>query len=92
MPVADIMARNPTAIVLSGGPSSVYADGAPQVDPALLTTGVPTLGICYGFQAMAAALGGDVARTGLSEFGRTTVSIGSGGTLLAGLPPRRRSG
>jgi GMP synthase (glutamine-hydrolysing) len=86
MPVADILDRNPTAIILSGGPSSVYADGAPQVDAALLTTGVPTLGICYGFQAMAAALGGDVARTGLSEFGRTTVSIGSAGTLLAGLP------
>ncbi|MGH8824342.1 MAG: glutamine-hydrolyzing GMP synthase [Jiangellaceae bacterium] len=87
MPVADIVARNPAAIILSGGPSSVYANGAPQVDAALLTTGVPTLGICYGFQAMAAALGGGVARTGLSEFGRTTVSIGSGGTLLAGLPP-----
>ncbi|HEX6577333.1 MAG TPA: glutamine-hydrolyzing GMP synthase [Jiangellaceae bacterium] len=87
MPVADIVARNPAAIILSGGPSSVYANGAPQVDAALLTTGVPTLGICYGFQAMAAALGGEVARTGLSEFGRTTVSVGSGGTLLAGLPP-----
>jgi GMP synthase (glutamine-hydrolysing) len=86
-PVADIVARNPAAIILSGGPSSVYADGAPQVDAGLLTTGVPTLGICYGFQAMAAALGGEVARTGLSEFGRTTVSIGSGGALLAGLPP-----
>ncbi|HMG31423.1 MAG TPA: glutamine-hydrolyzing GMP synthase [Jiangellaceae bacterium] len=85
-PVAALLAREPKAIILSGGPSSVYADGAPQVDPALLTTGVPTFGICYGFQAMAAALGGEVERTGLSEFGRTTVAIGSGGTLLAGLP------
>jgi GMP synthase (glutamine-hydrolysing) len=85
-PVADLMARNPTAIILSGGPASVYADRAPQVDPALLTTGVPTFGICYGFQAMAAALGGEVARTGLSEFGRTEISISSAGTLLAGLP------
>jgi len=57
------------AVVLSGGPSSVYASDAPAVDPALFSAGVPVLGICYGFQAMAAALGGTVARTGLSEFG-----------------------
>jgi GMP synthase (glutamine-hydrolysing) len=64
----------------------VYADGAPQVDAELLTTGVPTFGICYGFQAMALTLGGDVARTGLSEFGRTAVRIENAGTLLTGLP------
>ena len=86
MPVAEMIARRPRAIILSGGPSSVYADGAPQVDAELLTTGVPTFGICYGFQAMALTLGGDVARTGLSEFGRTTVRIGNAGTLLTGLP------
>jgi GMP synthase (glutamine-hydrolysing) len=86
MPVAEMIARRPRAIILSGGPSSVYAEGAPQVDAELLTTGVPTFGICYGFQAMALTLGGDVAQTGMSEFGRTTVRIENAGTLLAGLP------
>ena len=86
VPVAQLLARRPAAIILSGGPASVYTPGAPQVDAALLTTGVPTFGICYGFQAMALALGGKVARTGLSEFGRTTVDVDAGGTLLAGLP------
>src|SRR3954447_22770604 len=56
MPVADMLARDPAAIVLSGGPSSVYEPGAPQVDPALFEAGVPVFGICYGFQAMARAL------------------------------------
>ena len=69
--VAEIVARRPKAIILSGGPQSVYAPGAPQVDPGLFDLGLPTFGICYGFQAMARALGGDVAKTGLSEFGRT---------------------
>lgn len=84
--VAQIMAKAPSAIILSGGPQSVYAPGAPQVDPALFAQGVPVFGICYGFQAMADALGGRVARTGLSEFGRTTASVDAPGTLLAGLP------
>ena len=75
MPVEEMLAKDPAAVILSGGPSSVYAEGAPQVDPALFTTGVPTFGICYGFQAMAAALGGEVARTGLSEFGRTELRV-----------------
>jgi GMP synthase (glutamine-hydrolysing) len=77
MPVDAMLARRPTAIVLSGGPSSVYADGAPQADPALFTSGVPTFGICYGFQAMALALGGVVERTGLSEFGGTPLQVTS---------------
>src|SRR5579875_3142404 len=86
-PVAELLARRPKAIILSGGPSSVYAEGAPQVDPALFDAGVPTFGICYGFQAMASALGGDVRRTGLSEFGATRLSVaGDGGVLFAGLP------
>ncbi len=86
MPVADLLAKKPKAIVLSGGPSSVYAEGAPQVDPALFEAGVPVFGICYGFQAMAAALGGEVARTGLSEFGGTTLTVTQPGALLAGQP------
>jgi GMP synthase (glutamine-hydrolysing) len=84
--VADIVARKPAAIVLSGGPQSVYADGAPQVDPALFDAGIPVFGICYGFQAMARALGGDVARTGLSEFGRTVITVDEPGHLLADVP------
>ena len=86
MPVGDMLARQPKAIILSGGPASVYADGAPAVDASLFEVGVPAFGICYGFQAMAQALDGTVARTGLSEFGRATVTIATPGTLLAGLP------
>ncbi|MFM8516138.1 MAG: glutamine-hydrolyzing GMP synthase [Actinomycetota bacterium] len=83
---AEVLAREPSAIILSGGPASVYADGAPHLDPAILTTGVPVFGICYGFQAMAAALGGKVARTGLSEFGRTPLAVRDPGALFRGLP------
>ena len=66
-----VRARNPYALVLSGGPASVYSDGAPHVDPRLFELGVPTLGICYGMQLMALELGGRVDRTGVSEFGKT---------------------
>ena len=83
--VEEIKARDPQAIVLSGGPASVYADGAPQLDPALFGLGVPVFGICYGFQAMAQALGGTVARTGTSEYGRTDLNV-LGGQLHSGLP------
>jgi GMP synthase (glutamine-hydrolysing) len=87
MPVEAMLAKRPKAIVLSGGPSSVYAEGAPQVDRGLFEAGVPIFGICYGFQAMAQALGGEVRNTGLSEFGATQLSVpGDGGVLLAGLP------
>ena len=86
MPVAEMLARGPAAIVLSGGPSSVYEPGAPEVDPALFAAGVPVLGICYGFHAMARALGGRVTRTGLREFGDTTLTVrGEGGVLLRDL-------
>ena len=67
--VAGILAKRPAAVVLSGGPSSVYEPGAPQLDVALLQAGVPVFGICYGFMAMAQALGGTVARTGQREYG-----------------------
>jgi GMP synthase (glutamine-hydrolysing) len=85
-PAAELAARRPKAIILSGGPSSVYADGAPQVETDLFSQGVPVLGICYGFQAMAQALGGVVERTGQSEFGRTSLTVSDPGALLAGQP------
>jgi GMP synthase (glutamine-hydrolysing) len=83
--VDEIKAKDPRAIVLSGGPASVYADGAPQLDPALFDLGVPVFGICYGFQAMAQALGGTVAHTGTSEYGRTELKV-TGGQLHSDLP------
>jgi GMP synthase (glutamine-hydrolysing) len=82
---AEIRARNPLALVLSGGPASVYADEAPRVDPAIFELGVPTLGICYGMQLMAQELGGRVERTGVSEFGKTDLRTHEG-ALFAGLP------
>jgi len=66
-----VRARNPYALILSGGPASVYADNAPRVDPRIFELGIPTLGICYGMQLMALDLGGRVDRTGVSEFGKT---------------------
>ena len=66
---AEVRAKNPSAIILSGGPASVYAPGAPDFDDDILQLGIPVLGICYGFQAMAQGLGGTVARTGGSEYG-----------------------
>jgi GMP synthase (glutamine-hydrolysing) len=83
--VEEIKARDPAAIVLSGGPASVYAEGAPQLDPAVFDLGVPVFGICYGFQAMAQVLGGTVAHTGTSEYGRTELKV-LGGELHSGLP------
>ena len=72
---AEIAAKEPAAIILSGGPASVYADGAPGIDPALFDTGVPVFGICYGFQAMAQALGGRVDQTGRREYGATELTV-----------------
>ena len=73
--VAEILAKKPKAVILSGGPSSVYAEGAPNVGAELFRAGVPTLGICYGFQAMARALGGVVEQTGGREYGRTALEV-----------------
>src|SRR5881394_2204430 len=82
---AEARARNPRALVLSGGPASVYAEGAPRIDPELFSLGVPTLGICYGMQLMAQELGGAVERTGVSEFGKTALRAPRG-ALFKGLP------
>jgi GMP synthase (glutamine-hydrolysing) len=73
---AEVAARRPAAVILSGGPASVYADGAPDVDPGVFGLGVPTLGICYGMQLMAQHLGGEVESNDVSEYGKTEVSLG----------------
>ncbi|MCZ2523631.1 glutamine-hydrolyzing GMP synthase [Streptomyces sp. NPDC059506] len=87
MPVSEMLAKNPKAIVLSGGPSSVYAEDAPNVGPELFEAGVPVFGICYGFQAMARALGGTVAHTGTREYGGTELKVTRpGSTLFEGTP------
>ena len=83
--VEEIRAKNPVALILSGGPSSVYAEDAPSLDPAVFELGLPVFGICYGFQAMARALGGEVAQTGNREYGRTDMTV-DGGVLHAGMP------
>jgi len=84
-PIADIAARQPKGIILSGGPMSVYVDHAPRVDKALFELGIPVLGICYGMQYLARELGGTVSPTGTSEFGKTTLSVTERGLLLDGL-------
>ncbi|MCM3697464.1 glutamine-hydrolyzing GMP synthase [Microbacterium oleivorans] len=83
---AEIAEKNPVGIILSGGPSSVYEEGAPQLDSAVFDLGVPTLGICYGFQVMAKTLGGEVANTGLREYGATDATIVTENVLLDGQP------
>lgn len=86
MPIEKMLAKNPIAIILSGGPSSVYEAGAPTLDSKIFEAGIPIFGICYGFQVMASALGGVVTQTGKSEFGRTAIEHDSKSKLLAGLP------
>jgi GMP synthase (glutamine-hydrolysing) len=91
-PLETIAGRAPRALVLSGGPASVYAPGAPKLRTELLDLGVPVLGICYGMQAMALALGGRVEGAEAGEFGRTSLTLaGSGGRLLAGLPAEQQA-
>ncbi len=85
-PVAEIRARSPRGIILSGGPASVHEPGAPALDPELLRLSVPVLGICYGMQAMALALGGDVGRTGAAEFGKAPLRAQPDAVLFRDLP------
>ena len=86
-----IRERAPAALVLSGGPASVYSDGAPKLRRELLELGIPVLGICYGMQAMVLELGGKVEGAEAGEFGRTTLTVaGDGGRLLAGLPAEQQ--
>ncbi|MEZ0065411.1 GMP synthase (glutamine-hydrolyzing) [Streptacidiphilus sp. MAP12-20] len=87
MPVSEMLAKNPKAIILSGGPSSVYEPGAPTVDKALFEAGVPVFGMCYGFQLMATTLGGVVDNSGAREYGRTPLAVSqTGSTLFEGTP------
>ncbi|MFR9676282.1 glutamine-hydrolyzing GMP synthase [Streptomyces sp. TR02-1] len=91
MPVAEMLAREPMAIILSGGPSSVYADEAPTIDRALFEAGVPVFGMCYGFQLMAQALGGTVDNTGSREYGRTDLHVSQpGSSLFEGTPDEQQ--
>jgi len=83
---AEVAALEPSGLVLSGGPASVYEDGAPALQPGLLELGIPVLGICYGMQAMAQTLGGEVAHTGGGEYGRTALRVTSRAGLFGDLP------
>ena len=83
---AEVRALDPAAIILSGGPASVYEQGSPKLDPKILDLGIPVLGICYGFQILAQSLGGRVDRTGLREYGATNLEIKDGGVLLQNQP------
>jgi GMP synthase (glutamine-hydrolysing) len=89
MPVDAIAAKKPAGVILSGGPKSVYSPGAPSVDDRLFELGIPVLGICYGQQVMARALGGEVARTGVAEFGKTDFKVEQPGVLFHELPPEQ---
>lgn len=90
MPASEILAKQPAAIILSGGPASVYAEDAPRLDPAIIESDVPTLGLCYGFQAMVDALGGTVERTGLREYGASPATIvDTSSTLFNGQPAQQ---
>jgi len=82
----EVARRKPKGLILSGGPASVYADGAPKLDPRLLELGIPVLGICYGMQLLAVKLGGRVEGAEVGEFGRSKLTVSDHGRLLAGLP------
>lgn len=87
---AEILEKAPEAIILSGGPSSVYAKNAPTMDAEIFSLGIPVFGICYGFQVMAAALGGVVSQTGKSEFGRTELNSDTTSQIFSSLPSSLR--
>ncbi len=83
---AEVRRRRPRGLILSGGPASVYAEGAPALDPELLELGIPVLGICYGMQLVARELGGEVQGAEVGEFGRSELTVRETGRLLRGVP------
>jgi GMP synthase (glutamine-hydrolysing) len=85
-PIEEILTRKPNGIILSGGPNSVYGEGAPQVDRELFDLGVPALGICYGMQLMALEMGGKVGATQIGEYGRSELHVKEHGVLFADTP------
>ena len=86
MPIAEMLDRHPAAIILSGGPASVHVEGAPSIDPAIYDAGVPIFGICYGAQLIALQLGGEVAKTGRGEYGRTSLRVRAASGLFHDQP------
>ncbi len=90
-PVEEIRRRGPEGIILSGGPNSVYEDGAPRIDPALFDLEVPVLGICYGMQLMALTLGGEVGAVQIREYGRSDLIVESQEALFAGTPDEQKA-
>ncbi|HEV3092969.1 MAG TPA: glutamine-hydrolyzing GMP synthase [Solirubrobacteraceae bacterium] len=86
VPIEEVRKRRPRGIVLSGGPASVYAPGAPRLECELLELGVPVLGICYGMQLLVHELGGRVEQAEVGEFGRSDLTVSEPGVLLAGMP------
>jgi len=84
----ELLEKRPKGVIFSGGPASVHAEGAPSIDPAIYEAGVPVLGICYGGQLIARDLGGTVAKTGRGEYGRTELTVASGGVLVGSGQPR----
>jgi GMP synthase (glutamine-hydrolysing) len=86
VPLEEIARRKPRGIILSGGPASVYAEGAPPLDRGLLELGVPVMGICYGMQLLVHELGGRVEQAEVGEFGRSDLHVSEAGVLLAGMP------
>jgi GMP synthase (glutamine-hydrolysing) len=90
-PVEEILAREPKGIILSGGPNSVYQEGAPRLDDGFFDLGVPTLGICYGMQLMALQTGGKVGAVQIREYGRSELLVKEHGLLFAGTPDEQRA-
>ncbi len=89
MPVEQILAKKPLAIIFSGGPASVFEPGAPHIDKSIFDAGIPILGICYGFQLMAEELGGEVNKAALGEYGHTKATITSAKYMLQDSPAQQ---
>ena len=89
---ADLAAHPPAGVILSGGPNSVFEEGAPTVDPAIFEMGVPVLGICYGMQLMSQTLGGKVVPGAEREYGKMPIEVMPGNPLSTASPPRSRRG